>query len=83
MANISIDVDIDEVLWGMRDSEKQQLVDELYEDGFIPKELEKKLDPPVSVGESFFNEALDKLKGKWNMLTEEEEQIIINISKRF
>lgn len=83
MASISIDVDIDEVLWGMRDSEKQQLVDELYEDGFTPKELEKKLDPPTHAAESFFNEALDKLKGKWNMLTEEEEQIIINISKRF
>lgn len=83
MSYVSIDVDIDDVLWNMSDREKQKLVDELYDEGFTPKEIEKKLDPPVSVGESFFNEALNKLKGNWNRLSNEEEQIIINIAKRF
>jgi|LakMenEpi03Aug12_release.lakeMendotaPanAssembly.Ray.scaffolds.fasta_scaffold4253457_1 hypothetical protein len=83
MSYISVDVDINDVLWSMGDHDKQKLVDELYDEGFTPKELEKKLDPPTHAAESIFNEALDKIKGKWNMLTEEEEQIIINISKRF
>jgi hypothetical protein len=83
MSYISVDVDINDVLWSMGDRDKQKLVDELYDEGFTPKELEKKLDPPTHAAESIFNEALDKIKGKWNMLTEEEETIIINISKRF
>jgi len=83
MSYINVEVDIEDVLWSMGDRDKQKLVDELYDEGFTPKELKKKENPPVSVSESFFNEALDKLRGKWNMLTEEEETIIINISKRF
>jgi hypothetical protein len=83
MAYVSVDVDIDDVLWNLSSHDKQELVDDLYEEGYVPKEIEKKENPPVSVGESFFNEALDKLRGKWNMLTDEEETIIINISKRF
>jgi hypothetical protein len=83
MSYISVDVDINDVLWSMGDRDKQKLVDELYDEGFTPEELEKKLDPPTHAAESIFNEALDKIKGKWNMLTEEEETIIINISKRF
>jgi hypothetical protein len=82
MANINVDIDIEDILWDLRDSEKQYVVDELYEDGFIPKGMEND-NPPVSVAESFFNESLDKLKGKWNMLSAEEEQTIINIAKRF
>lgn len=83
MSYISVDVDINDVLWSMGDRDKQKLVDELYDEGFTPEELKKKLDPPTHAAENIFNEALDKIKGKWNMLTEEEETIIINISKRF
>ena len=82
MANINVDIDVDDILWDLSDCDKQYLVDELYEDGFTPKGMEND-NPSVSVAESFFNEALDKLKGKWNMLSAEEEQTIINISKRF
>ena len=82
MANINVDIDVDDILWDLRDSEKQYIVDELYEDGFTPKGMESD-NSLVSVAESFFNESLDKLKGKWNMLSAEEEQTIINIAKRF
>jgi hypothetical protein len=83
MAYINVDVDIDDVLWNLSSHEKQELVDDLYEEGYIPKQIEKKENPLVSVGECFFNEALDKLKGNWNRLSNEEEQTIINIAKRF
>lgn len=83
MAYINVEVDIDNVLWSMRDKEKQKLVDDLYEDGFIPKELESELNQPTHAAEAPFVEALDKLKGKYNMLTAEEEQIIIKIANKF
>jgi hypothetical protein len=83
MAYISIDVDMDDILWDLSDRDKQKLVDDLYDDGFTPKEIKKKEDPPAAAAESLFNESLDKLKGKWNMLSAEEEQTIINIAKRF
>ena len=84
MGYINVEVDIDDVLWGMRDKEKQQLVDDLYEDGFTPKELKKEqnlLNPHAA--ETPFVEALAKLRDKWNMLSEDEEQIIIKIANRF
>jgi hypothetical protein len=37
----------------------------------------------VSVAESFYVEAINKLKTKWNMLTQEEEELIIKIANRF
>jgi hypothetical protein len=81
--SISVSIDIDDILWGMSDREKQKLIDELYEDGFIPEELESELNQPTHAAEAPFVEALDKLKGKYNMLTAEEEQIIIKIANRF
>lgn len=81
--SVDVDVDMDDILWSLSSYEKQQLVDDLYDDGYTPKKLEKELDPPSHAAEFEFNEALNKLKGKWNMLTAEEEQIIIKISKRF
>ena len=82
MAYINVDIDVDDILWDLDDRDKQYIVDELYEDGFTPKGMESD-NPLVSIAESFFNESLDKLKGKWNMLSAEEEQTIINIAKRF
>lgn len=84
MAYINVEVDIDDVLWSMRDREKQKLVDDLYEDGFTPKELEKEQNLlNLHAAEASFVEALAKLKDKWNMLSEDEEQIIIKIANRF
>jgi hypothetical protein len=81
--SISVSIDIDDILWGMSDREKQKLVEELYEDGFIPEELESELNQPTHAAEAPFVEALTKLRDKWNMLSEDEEQIIIKIANRF
>ena len=77
--SVSIDVDIDDVLWNMSDREKQELVDELYEDGYSPKELKKK---EAELNDNF-SLACEKLIGQAWRLTKAEEQFIINISKRF
>jgi hypothetical protein len=57
----------------------QYAIDWLRENGFIPeKNIEFR-----SVSESQFEDALNKLHGKWNRLSQEEEDTIINISKKF
>ena len=54
-------------------------IDWLRDNGFIPQEdIDFR-----SVSESQFEDALNKLHGKWNRLSQEEEDTIINISKRF
>jgi hypothetical protein len=54
-------------------------IDWLRDNGFIPEEdIDFR-----SVSESQFEDALNKLHGKWNRLSQEEEDTIINISKKF
>ena len=74
---ISVDVDIDEVLSCLNDSELQELVDDLYTQGYVPTKIEEK--------EHYddFSMACEKLKGQSWKLSTEEENFIINISKRF
>jgi flagellar motor switch protein FliG len=76
MSYVSVDVDIDDVLWGMSSKEKQQLVDDLYEDGYIPT-------PLVDRHTDDFSNACRKLMGQAWRLTREEEEFIINLAKRF
>jgi hypothetical protein len=76
--NVDVEVDIDDVLWSMSSSEKQELVDDLYEDGYVPKQVSKYKEP-----ETEFDQACMKLLGQSWRLTREEEQFIINLSKRF
>ena len=77
--NISVDVDIDDVLWEMSKREKQDLAEELYEAGYIPIEIERK----EAQYDDDFSIACKKLMGQAWRLTREEEEFIINISKRF
>ncbi len=74
--NINVDIDIDDVLWELSKREKQQLVDDLYDDGYIPK-------PLINDHTDDFSLACKKLMGQAWRLTREEEEYIINISKRF
>jgi hypothetical protein len=76
---VSVDIDVEEVLWNMSSKEKQDLVDDLYEAGYIPEELEEK---ERSYNDDF-SLACEKLKGQSWRLSREEEEFIINLSKRF
>jgi len=74
-----VDLDIDDILYEMSTKEKQNLVDELYEDGYIPKQVENQLNKHTDD----FSEACKKLVGEAWRLSREEEEFIINLSKRF
>jgi len=43
MAYINMDIDLDEIIDGLSSHEKQELVDELYIDGYYQTELEKQI----------------------------------------
>ncbi len=79
MRSVSVEVDIDDVLWGMGSRDKQELVDDLYDDGYIPKQVQKQ----VTKYNDDFSNACKKLIGQSWRLSREEEEFIINISKRF
>lgn len=79
MAYISVDVDIDDIIWDMSSKDKQQLVDDLYEDGYTPTALDKR-----KKSTNFdFDDACEALVGNSWRLTKEEEEYIIKIAKRF
>jgi hypothetical protein len=78
-------IDVDEFLSECSSKEIEELIEALIEDGHIHKSSvhRESESTNVSVGESFFQDALDKLYNKWNVLSNEEEQLILNIAKRF
>ena len=75
----SIDVDIEDVLWGMSDREKQELVDDLYDDGYCPKQIGAHPDDEVR-GE--WDDQVIKLIGNSWRLSKEDEETILNITKK-
>lgn len=79
-----IDIDVDEFLSACSSREKEELIDALIEDRYLKENC--KVDykyEGLSVSESFYIDAIDKIKGRWNMLTQEEEEIILKIASRF
>jgi hypothetical protein len=78
--SVSVDIDIDDILWSASNKDKQNLADRLYEDGF---KAVKDKDVEYENPETSFDEACLKLFGQGWRLTREEEEFIISVSKRF
>lgn len=73
MANI--DIDIDDIIYGLDRFEKQSLVDELYDDGYVPKQLNGTLADDEDTDD--WDEQVKKLRGnKWRLSKEDEETIL-------
>jgi hypothetical protein len=79
-----IDIDADEFLSACNDRDKEELIDALIKEGYLKMDCREDFkELGHSVSESFFEESLNKLRGKWNSLTQEEESLILSIAKRF
>lgn len=78
MANI--DIDIDDIMYGLDRYEKQQLVDELYDDGYVPKQISGTL--LDSDEDSDWNIAVNKLKNNQWRLSKEDEETILRITNK-
>lgn len=76
----SIDIDIDDILWSMTNYEKQELVDELYDDGFVPKQMNR-VHPDDVVTDNFDKEVSKLLGNSWR-LSKEDEATILKITNK-
>lgn len=79
---IDVDVEVNDFLEDCDDSEIDEIVDWLQNNGHLRETSVDKI-TEVCATEAEYMEALDKLYTKWNMLSKEEEQFILNIAKRF
>ena len=69
----SIDIELDDILYSLSTYEKQELADELYDDGYCPKQVKQVIDEDLDD----WDEAILKLKGnKWRLSKEDEETIL-------
>ena len=81
MTRISIDVDIDDVLYNLSYREKQKLVEELYDDGFVQTQISTD-DSNNNLLDVMWTESVTKLLNNRHMLTSEDEEIIKKISNK-
>ena len=84
MATLNIDIDLDDILYDLSSREKQQLVDLLYEDDYVPKKLEQQIDEYYnkSINESEFISNLLKIKDNYINLSIEEIELFNKIGGR-
>jgi hypothetical protein len=77
MTYISVDIDIDDVIYSLTDREKQNLVDDLYNDGYVAKKDTSEINNDYE-----WNEQVNKLfNNKWR-LSKEDEETILKISSK-
>ena len=79
--DVDVDVDVDEFLEECDDKEINQVIEWLIGNDYL--ENLKPTADKISIGEQEFIEALYKLRNHKMSLTVEEENIILNIAKRF
>ena len=78
MATVSVEVDIDDILWDMSTSEKEDLCKELIEDGYAPAgSLPREGRHP---DEDMYIEAVCKLKDAYSRLSAEQHATIMQIA---
>jgi len=74
MATVSVDVDIDDILWDMSSSEKRELCKELIEDGYGPEgSLPTEGYHP---DEEMYREAVVKLLDSYSQLSAEQIELV-------
>lgn len=79
---IDVDVEVNDFLEDCDNSEIEEIVNWLQNNGYL-RETSVDKSTEVCATEAEFMNALDKLYTKWNMLSKEEEQTILNLAKRF
>lgn len=75
----SIDIDIDDILYSLSSYEKQELADELYDDGYCPKQIGAHPNDEVR-GE--WDDQVIKLIGNSWRLSKEDEATILRITNK-
>jgi ArsR family metal-binding transcriptional regulator len=81
MADFSINIELDDIIWNLSDSDKQEIIDELYDVGYVPSQLEKNEQESTNVLDELWFEAVDKISHGRLQLTSEQEEVIMSIAK--
>ena len=76
----SIDIEIDDIMYSLSSYEKQELADELYDDGYVPKQISGTL--LDSDEDSDWNISVNKLKNNQWRLSKEDEETILKITNK-
>jgi hypothetical protein len=83
--SINVDVDIDDILWELSSNQKQELVDDLYDDGYIPaevKEFELFNGSPQTHNETELLDILTTIWGNKRSLTQEDINTLTHLSRK-
>lgn len=87
MSYISVNIDIDDIISGMSRYDRRIFFEAMQEDGCISESCiitnDGTVEAPTAKSVDDFDRALQKLYGNGWKLTREEEDYIINLSKRF
>lgn len=86
---VNAEIDIDDVLGDLTDDDKQELVDELYEnEDFVPTKLQNSLtvilsnDSRPTTSELELKNILNNIYNNRNFLNEEDKQLLIKLSNK-
>jgi len=82
MARFEMDIDLDDFLWELSSSEKDELVDLLIEDGYAYKIVKNSADRQ-SLSEWEFSKVITKIADNRLRLTAEEDALLRKIANRF
>ena len=84
---IYVSFDVEDIIWGMDRYEKQDMVDSLYDDGFVPSNVKKDLDLvidrlPLTPLEQELSDLLDKVWNNRNVINNNDLEILKHLSKK-
>jgi hypothetical protein len=80
--DVNEDIDVDEFLSACDSGDIEELIEALIENGDL--EMKDFIDRSrMSAGEKIFEEHLSSISGRWNQLTQEEEETILKIGAKF
>jgi len=83
MPYIDVDIDVDDYINACDTHDIKEIIELLIEHGHIKKSaIEPEIKSSIGIDEQGYEDALDKLSGKWNMLSREEEVQILKIANR-
>jgi len=77
------DVSVHDFLSNCDSIDITNIIDTLITEGHIKPSQRDNYSEKLSAPEQIFEDALDKIHGKWNLLSKEEEEMIMALAKRF
>ena len=94
MSSISVDIDVDDIIWGMSRYERRNFFEKMQREGHISKSCQITSEGEVKAPEHVernairesndeFNHALSLLWNNGWKLTKDQEDYVIELSKRF